>query len=200
MSNFQPFNKNEILSFDSFIQIPRELMESEKYKSLNPDAMLLFSLLADRLALSFKQNEKNSKVKYYDDDGNMYVILKREEAEQKLHLKRTKLDKAIQLLKDVNLIKEKSQYKGLPNIIYVGKTDAMIQKAKIINIKSAKKQHSGLSNFNSLECRKSAPYNSYNNINKNNNIYYPNKKKNYDNYQGRNYKNGELDKFYSNLK
>ena len=200
MNNFQPFNKNEILSFDSFIQIPRELMESEKYKSLNPDAILLFSLLADRLALSFKQNEKNSKVKYYDDDGNMYVILKRDEAEQKLHLKRTKLDKAIQLLKDVNLIQEKSQYNGLPNIIYVGKTDSMIQSAKIINFKSAEKQHSRVSNFDNPECRNSAPYNSYNNKYKNNNIYCPERNKNQDNYQGRIYKNGELDKFYYNVK
>ena len=134
MEKFQPFKKNEQFLISSFIQVPRELMESEKYKSLNPDAILLFSLLADRLALSFRQNEKNSKVKYYDDNGNMYVILKREEAAEKLHLKRSRLDKAFTLLKDVNLIQEKSQYNGLPNVIYVGKTDSMIQSAKIINL------------------------------------------------------------------
>lgn len=62
MHQFQAFKKNEALSFNSFIQIPRELMESEEYLSLTPDAMLLFSLLTDRLALSFKQND--SKIKY----------------------------------------------------------------------------------------------------------------------------------------
>ena len=62
MHQFQVFKKNEVLSFNSFIQIPRELMENEEYLSLTPDAMLLFSLLTDRLALSFKQND--SKIKY----------------------------------------------------------------------------------------------------------------------------------------
>ena len=188
MEKFQPFKKNEQFLISSFIQVPRELMESEKYKSLNPDAMLLFSLLADRLALSFRQNEKNSKVKYYDDNGNMYVILKREEAAEKLHLKRSRLDKAFSLLKDVNLIQEKSQYNGLPNVIYVGKTDSMINSAKIINFKSAEKQHSRVSNFDNPECRNSAPYNSYNNKYKNNKSNSRNA-----NFEQRHYEDGALD-------
>lgn len=57
-----------------FIQFPKELLEREEYKILNPNAMLLFSVLADRIDLSFKQLAKNSKVKFYDDRGNMYVI------------------------------------------------------------------------------------------------------------------------------
>lgn len=74
MLKIEPFHRNEQFLINSFIQVPRELMESENYKTLNPDAILLFSLLADRLALSFKQNEKNSKVKYYDNIGDIYVI------------------------------------------------------------------------------------------------------------------------------
>ena len=197
MAEFQYFNRNEVFSISSFIQMPRELMESEKYKSLNPDAILLFSLLADRLALSFKQNEKNSKVKYYDDNGNMYVILKREEACKKLHIKRTKLDKAIKLLKDCNLIKEKSQYNGLPNIIYVGKTELMVQKAKIVKLQNVVNQQSRVSNFNNPDCRNSASNNSYNNKYKNN--INNSTQKSFANYNQRSYENGILDNIYCNI-
>ena len=54
--------------------------------------------------------------------------------------------------------------------------------------------------INIQECTKPAFHNSYNNINKNNNIYCPDRDKNQDNYQGRIYKNGELDNLYVNLK
>ena len=121
MYEFTPFKKSDKLQFSSFIQFPRELLKREEYKILNPNAMLLFSVLADRLDLSFKQIDKNSKVKFYDDKGNMYVIFKRDEIQEKLHLKRSALDTALNLLKDCNLIQEKKQGKNLPNIIYVGK-------------------------------------------------------------------------------
>ncbi len=67
MYEFTPFKKSDILKFNSFIQIPRELLEREEYKQLTPNAILLFSILADRLELSFKQIDKNSKVQFYDD-------------------------------------------------------------------------------------------------------------------------------------
>lgn len=104
MYEFTPFKKSDKLQFSSFIQFPRELLEREEYKILNPNAMLLFSVLADRLDLSFKQTDKISKVKFYDDKGNMYVIFKRDEIQEKLHLKRSALDTALNLLKDCNLI------------------------------------------------------------------------------------------------
>ena len=66
MYEFTPFKKSDKLQFSSFIQFPRELLEREEYKILNSNAMLLFSVLADRLDLSFKQIDKNSKVKPND--------------------------------------------------------------------------------------------------------------------------------------
>ena len=168
MYEFTPFKKSDKLQFSSFIQFPRELLEREEYKILNPNAMLLFSVLADRLDLSFKQVDKNSKVKFYDDKGNMYVIFKREEIQEKLHLKRSALDTALNLLKDCNLIQEKKQGKNLPNIIYVGKTIGMIEDEKIIKFRDVQNQHSGKNEINSPECMKSTPHNNYNNINKNN--------------------------------
>ena len=168
MHEFQAFKKNEALLIQRFIQVPRELLESKEYVSLTPDAILLYSVLADRLALSFQQNEKSTKIKYYDEKGNMYVIFKRDEVSKKLHLKRAKLDSAIKLLKDNNLIQEKKQGKNLPNIIYVGKTKSMIESAKVIKIVTAENQQSGVSNLYNPDCRKSALNNSQNKINKNN--------------------------------
>ena len=168
MYEFTPFKKSDKLQFSSFIQFPRELLEREEYKILNPNAMLLFSVLADRLDLSFKQLDKNSKVKFYDDKGNMYVIFKRDEIQEKLHLKRSALDTALSLLKDCNLIQEKKQGKNLPNIIYVGKTIGMIEDKKIIKFRDVQNQHSGKNEINSPDSMKSTPHNNYNNINKNN--------------------------------
>ena len=168
MYEFTPFKKSDKLQFSSFIQFPRELLEREEYKILNPNAMLLFSVLADRLDLSFKQVDKNSKVKFYDDKGNMYVIFKRDEIQEKLHLKRSALDTALNLLKDCNLIQEKKQGKNLPNIIYVGKTIGMIEDEKIIKFRDVQNQQSGKNEINSPDCTKSTPHNNYNNINKNN--------------------------------
>lgn len=76
--------------------------------------MLLYSILTDRLELSFKQIETNKKIQFYDAKGDMYVIFKREEIQEKMHIKRT----ALVQLKECNLIKEKKQGKNMPNIIY----------------------------------------------------------------------------------
>ncbi|MBQ9314526.1 MAG: replication initiator protein A [Clostridia bacterium] len=200
MHEFQAFKKNEALLIQSFIQVPRELMDSEEYISLTPDAILLYSLLADRLALSFQQNEKNSKIKYYDEKGNMYVIFKRDEALQKLHLKRAKLDSAIKLLKDVNLIQEKKQGKNLPNIIYVGKTKSMIESAKVIKIGTAENKQSGVSNLYNPDCRKSALHNSQNYINKNNIYNSQAKGKNFlkQKYENESYNTLNFADFYAN--
>lgn len=169
MYEFTSFKKSDKIKFNSFIQVPRELLERDEYKQLTPNAILLFSILADRLELSFKQIDKNSKVKFYDDKENMYVIFKRDEISKKLHLKRSALDTALKLLKDCNLIQEKKQGKNLPNIIYIGKTINMIESEKIIQFKTVRNQHSGMNKTNTPECRKSSVHNNYNNINKNNN-------------------------------
>lgn len=60
----------------------------------------------------------------------MYVIFKREEIQEKMHIKRAALDSAILQLKECNLIKEKKQGKNMPNIIYLGKTIGMIESEK----------------------------------------------------------------------
>ena len=196
MYEFTPFKKTDKLSFESFIQFPRELLNREEYKVLSPNAMLLYSVLTDRLGLSFKQIESNKKIQFYDAKGDMYVIFKREEIQEKLHIGRSALDTAVLQLKECNLIKETKQGKNMPNIIYLGKTIGMIENEKIEEIRSAQNQHSGVQEINTHECINSTVHNNNNNKYINNNyIGYQGKKSG---YQGRTYPAGYLDKLYAN--
>ena len=196
MYEFTPFKKTDKLLFESFIQFPRELLNREEYKVLSPNAMLLYSILTDRLGLSFKQIESNKKIQFYDAKGDMYVIFKREEIQEKLHIGRSALDTAVLQLKECNLIKETKQGKNMPNIIYLGKTIGMIENEKIEEIRSAQNQHSGVQEINTHKCIKSTVHNN------NNNKYINNNHKGYQgkksSYQGRTYPPGYLDKLYAN--
>ena len=169
MHSFQAFESNEKLSIPSYFNLPRDLLEQECYSPLSPDAILLYGIFLDRLAVSYLHN--NDKIHFFNEDGKMYIIFKRDEIMKKMHIKRTKLDSAIKLLESCNLIKQVQQGRNLPNIIYVGKTKSMIESAKIINIRTAEKQHSGMSNSSTPECRNSTPQYNYNNINNHNKNY-----------------------------
>ena len=196
MYEFTPFKKTDKLSFESFMKFPRELLTKEEYKILSPNAMLLYSVLTDRLDLSFKQITENRRIQFYDAKGDMYVIFKRDEIQERLHIKRSALDNAILQLKECNLIKEKKQGKNLPNIIYLGKTIGMIEDTKTNAIRSVENQQSGEYEISSPESRKSTVHNSNNNKYINNN-YKSTQNKN-QNYQGRTYPPGFLEKLYAN--
>lgn len=196
MYEFTPFKKTDKLSFESFMKFPRELLTNEKYKTLSPNAMLLYSVLTDRLDLSFKQITENRRIQFYDAKGDMYVIFKRDEIQERLHIKRSALDNAILQLKECNLIKEKKQGKNLPNIIYLGKTIGIIENSKLEEIRSAQNQQSGVYKIDSPDCTKSTVQNNKNNkyINNNYNSYQSKNQK----YQGRTYPPGALEKLYAN--
>ena len=196
MYEFTPFKKTDKLSFESFMKFPRELLTKEEYKILSPNAMLLYSVLTDRLDLSFKQITENRRIQFYDAKGDMYVIFKRDEIQERLHIKRSALDNAILQLKECNLIKEKKQGKNLPNIIYLGKTLGMIENEKIEKLRSAENQQSGEHEISNPDCTKSTVQNNKNNkyINNNYNSYQSKNQK----YQGRTYPPGFLNKLYAN--
>lgn len=195
MYEFTPFKKTDKLNYESFIKFSRELLDREEYKILSPTAMLLYSILTDRLELSFKQIENNKKIQFYDAKGDMYVIFKREEMREKLHVKRTTLDTAIVQLKECNLIKENHQGRNVPNMIYLGKTIGMIESENIEKLRTAENQQSGVQKFNNPECRKTAVHNSNNNINIINNNKGARKEKN---YQGRIYPPEFFETLYAN--
>ena len=112
--DFIPYKSNETLEH-KYYQIPQELFVNEKYKNkLNSDSKILHAFLLDRLSLSQKNH-------WIDEDNNVYLIFTREEVQEKLNLSDKIVTKSFKILMEVNLVQEKRQGLGKPNLIYVGK-------------------------------------------------------------------------------
>lgn len=112
--DFIPYKSNETLEH-KYYQIPQELFVNEKYKNkLNSDSKILYAFLLDRLSLSQKNH-------WIDEDNNVYLIFTREEVQEKLNLSDKTVTKSFEILMEVNLVQEKRQGLGKPNLIYVGK-------------------------------------------------------------------------------
>ena len=122
MKEIDYYKNNEILE-NSYYQIPQELFVNNLYKTkLNSDSKILYAFLLDRLSLSQKNH-------WFDEYGRVYLIFTREEVQNKLCLSEKTVTKAFKQLLEVNLIAEKRQGLGKPNLIYVGK----IQHEEIIS-------------------------------------------------------------------
>ena len=112
--DFIPYKSIETLEH-KYYQIPQELFVNEKYKNkLNSDSKILYAFLLDRLSLSQKNH-------WIDEDNNVYLIFTREEVQEKLNLSDKTVTKSFKILMEVNLVQEKRQGLGKPNLIYVGK-------------------------------------------------------------------------------
>lgn len=112
--DFIPYKSNETLEH-KYYQIPQELFVNEKYKNkLNSDSKILYAFLLDRLSLSQKNH-------WIDEDNNVYLIFTRDEVQEKLNLSDKTVTKSFKTLIEVNLVQEKRQGLGKPNLIYVGK-------------------------------------------------------------------------------
>ena len=114
MKEIDYYKNNEILE-NSYYQIPQELFVNSLYKEkLNSDSKILYAFLLDRLSLSQKNH-------WFDEYGRVYLIFTREEVQDKLCLSEKTVTKAFKQLLEVNLITEKRQGLGRPNLIFVGK-------------------------------------------------------------------------------
>ena len=114
MNEIDFYKINETLN-NKYYQIPQELFINSLYKEkLNSDSKILYAFLLDRLSLSQKNH-------WFDKEGRVYLIFTREEVQKKLCLSEKTVTKAFKQLNDVNLIAEKRQGLGKPNLIYVGK-------------------------------------------------------------------------------
>ena len=192
MLNFVPHKFNENYNKVKFYRVNKELCESKVYSKLSPTAILLYSLLCDRLSLAYSNanDEKISKNnKYCDEDGNMYVIFTRIGLQEKLHVGKSAIASAFKQLENANLIKEKFQGRNRPNKIYVGKTFAEIS-GEFIKATS-ENQSSGDSNFATPDVRKS-------DANKNSILNYENKKKSSANFEQRDWSGYDWDSLYTN--
>ena len=114
MKEIDYYKNNEILE-NSYYQIPQELFINKLYKEkLNSDGKILYAFLLDRLSLSQKNH-------WFDELNRVYLIFTREEVQDKLCLSEKTVTKTFKQLTDTNLIAEKRQGLGKPNLIYVGK-------------------------------------------------------------------------------
>lgn len=143
MKEIDYYKNNEILE-NSYYQIPQELFVNSLYKEkLNSDSKILYAFLLDRLSLSQKNH-------WFDEYGRVYLIFTREEVQDKLCLSEKTVTKAFKQLLEVNLITEKRQGLGKPNLIYVGK----IQHEEIIdNIEQENIQVLNSKNYGSGEVK-----------------------------------------------
>lgn len=143
---FIPYKANEILEH-KYYQIPQELFVNPKYKdNLNSDSKILYAFLLDRLSLSNKYH-------WIDSNNNIYLIFTRQEVQKKLNLSEKTAIKAFKQLSQVNLILEKRQGLGKPNLIYVGK----IQHEEINNAKQENIQLLNCKNYSSGIVNNSVP-------------------------------------------
>ena len=114
MKQIDYYKINETLS-NKYYQIPQELFENSLYKdNLNSDSKILYAFLLDRLSLSQKHH-------WVDEGYRIYLIFTREEVQEKLNLSDKTVTKSFKILMEVNLVQEKRQGLGKPNLIYVGK-------------------------------------------------------------------------------
>ena len=143
MKEIDYYKNNEILE-NSYYQIPQELFINKLYKEkLNSGSKILYAFLLDRLSLSQKNH-------WFDELNRVYLIFTREEVQDKLCLSEKTVTKAFKQLTDTNLIAEKRQGLGKPNLIYVGK----IQHEEIItNIEQENLQVLNSKNYGSREVK-----------------------------------------------
>ena len=190
MLTFIPHKVNEEYKKVEFYRINKELCLNEEYKDLSPTAILLYSVLCDRLSLTYSNKISRLKESYSDEEENVFIIFTRIDLEKILHVGKASISSAFKQLKIVGLIKEKKQGRNKPNKIYVGKTISEI-KGNFINWKSENQTSRDMKN-EYQEVRKS-------DTNKNNIINLKNKNKSFLNYEQRDYSNMDWSKLYAKL-
>ncbi|MEG0895676.1 MAG: replication initiator protein A, partial [Oscillospiraceae bacterium] len=108
---FKRYTLNDVEN-NLFFQMPKFLFEGDLKSKLSNDAKVLYSLLRDRHELSIKNgwiNEKNE----------VYLIYTRNDLCDMLGCSQPTLRKALEQLKDFNLMDEERQGLNRPNLIYL---------------------------------------------------------------------------------
>lgn len=104
------FTVEEVES-NQFYQMPKFLFNAE-FKHLSNDARVLYSLLRDRHQLSIKN-------KWINNNGEVYMIYTRLEMADKLGITDKTVLKAVNKLKEYELLEETRQGINKPNILYL---------------------------------------------------------------------------------
>lgn len=102
------------------MQFPKWLMQDSEFSKLSSDAKILYTVLKDRFKLSYKN-------KWYDKDGKVYVICKRETMGQLLNKSKNTITSIVNELVKFNLIEEKRNGLSKPNYIYLLMPDLNVE-------------------------------------------------------------------------
>lgn len=94
-----------------FLQFPLVLIKSEKYNTLNSDALVLYAMLTRRLRLSMKNG-------LLDENNRVYIYYSREEMAKDLRVSLPTARKAVKLLLETELLEEKRQGLTKANRLY----------------------------------------------------------------------------------
>lgn len=100
-----------------FYQLPKAFYNKEsKYFALSNNAKVLYSLLKDRLSLSIKNS-------WHNNNGEVYLIMTRQEITELLGVCENIARKAIKELINIKLIEDERQGLNKPNFIYLSNID-----------------------------------------------------------------------------
>lgn len=121
---------SEIIKYQ-FYSMPKELF-SGKYKDLSLEAKMIYTLFIDRLELSKKNN-------WVNENGEVYLIFKRNDIGDILNITDKTVTKSIKELKDIKLVFESRRGLGKPNLIYIGKLNFGNQETENLHFITGKK-------------------------------------------------------------
>jgi predicted transcriptional regulator len=111
--NLPDLAESDALSF-LFYQVPQALVDDEAFSGLDGWAILLYSLMLNRVGLSVKNSEH-----FKDEDGRLYIIFTVDEVMTRCRCGKNVAIKLIQQLEDIGLVEKKRQGLGRPSLIYV---------------------------------------------------------------------------------
>ena len=133
---------------NTFSKLYDFLLDEEKYESLSNDARMLYAILDSRNQLS-KING------LYDKAGNIFVIYQRKDLSKKLHITEKVVAKCMKHLRELGLITEKKQGRGLPNRIYITKIQEQPKQQfkKTLHVKTKKTQDLSTKKAGSISIR-----------------------------------------------
>ena len=89
----------------TFLRVPKLLFESNKYKCLSGDCVLLYSLMLDRVGLSRQNN-------WTDKQGRVYIYFTIDEIMTTFNYGREKAVNLLSVLCEFGLAEKKLQFSG----------------------------------------------------------------------------------------
>lgn len=108
----------QALNSENFYQLPKVIIGTKYYSTLQAEAKLLFMLCRDRMSLSL-DSTRNGDTRFIDENGDIFIFYSIEELMNDLGCGRAKVIKLKKELIKFNLIDEVRQGLNKANRIYV---------------------------------------------------------------------------------